>query len=261
MSPPLSFRARQALVEIRSDPNQMGAAAAAHGAALLRAALAARARARIIVACAPSQAPTMAYLARAAEIDWQRVDVFHMDEYVGLAGTHAASFRRWLKQHLTGLVAPRRVHYLAGDAPDPQAECERYATLLAEDAIDVCFMGFGENGHIAFNDPHVADFADPLRVKIVTLDERCRAQQVAEGHFPSLAAVPERALTLTCPTLLGAEHLVCSVPGERKAQAVRCALEGPRTPACPASAVLDHRRATVFLDRASATLLRQVHGG
>jgi len=261
MEPPVRmFRVRQAVVAVYADRGQMGRAAGRHGADLLRAALTERGQARIIVACAPSQEATTAALVAAPDIDWSRVEVFHMDEYVGLAAAHPASFRRWLKEHLLANVTPGAVHFLDGEAADLPAECRRYAGLLARAPIDICFLGFGENGHIAFNDPHVADFDDPALVKVATLDDACRAQQVCEGHFPDLAAVPPTALTLTCPALLRAAHLVCSVPGGRKAQAVRRAVTGPRSTTCPASAVFDHPHAWVFLDSEAAALLPERDG-
>jgi glucosamine-6-phosphate deaminase len=239
-------------VKVCADRQLLGAIAGEHGAAVLRERLVEKRVVRVIFACAPSQDATLSALLAAPGIDWRRVHAFHMDEYIGLPDTHPASFRRWLKEHLADKVPLGAVEYLCGDAADAEAECRRYADCLAASPVDVCFLGIGENGHIAFNDPPVADFDDPRRVKIVTLDEACRAQQTAEGHFPTLADVPRQALTLTCPALLAAEHLIASVPGPRKAQAVRQAVQGPRSTACPASAIMDHPRATVYLDAESA---------
>lgn len=241
-------------VEVYPSKAALGRAAAADAAALMRDAINLRGRARIIVGTGPSQNETIAALVR-ENLDWHKVEVFHMDEYVGLEAAHPASFRRWLKTHLADLVKPGIVHYVAGDAADPEAECVRYAAALARWPIDVCFIGFGENGHIAFNDPHEARFDDPLAVKIVTLDQRCRAQQVGEGHFADLASVPPRAITLTCPMLMAACRLVCSVPDRRKAEAVRGALEGPLGERCPASIVRTHSSAALYLEPESAALL------
>jgi glucosamine-6-phosphate deaminase len=241
-------------VEVHGSKEELGAAAARLAADRVREAIAARGRARIMVGTGPSQNQVVAAFT-ASEIEWARVEVFHMDEYVGLAPDHPASFRRWLRERVAGVVPVGAVHYLDGDAKDVEAECRRYAALLAEAPVDVCFVGFGENGHIAFNDPHVADFDDPLAVKVVEMDRRCREQQVGEGHFRSIEQVPRYALTLTCPTLLAARTLVCSVPDRRKAEAVRAALTGAVSEACPASAVRRHGDAALFLERESASLL------
>jgi len=247
-----NFQVDLLAVEVHPGKVELGRAAAARAAAAIRASR----RPRLIVGTGPSQNEVWDALTAMPDVEWGRVEVFHMDEYVGLPATHPASFRRWLKERVADVVHPAAVHYLNGDAADLDAEQRRYAALLAEAPMTVCFIGFGENGHIAFNDPHVADFNDPLAVKVVEMDERCRLQQVGEGHFPNLAAVPARALTLTCPTLLGAECLVCSVPDRRKAEAVRNALEGPVTTACPASAVRRHPHATLYLEPDSASLLK-----
>jgi glucosamine-6-phosphate deaminase len=147
------------------------------------------------------------------------------------------------------------MHYLNGDAPDVEAECRRYGALLAGASIDAGFIGIGENGHIGFNDPPVADFADPLAVKIVHLDDACRRQQVGEGHFEGIAAVPACALSLTCPTIVGMTNLICCVPELRKAEAVRDTIEGPISTTCPASILRTHGRAQLFLDAESASML------
>jgi glucosamine-6-phosphate deaminase len=249
MNPP---EARVRIFECKAD---LGRAAAASAADVLRSALATRGSARIIVGTGPSQNETIAALAAEPGVNWDRVEVFHMDEYVGMPATHPASFRRWLDDHLVSPVHPGSVHYLNGDAADVDGECARYADLLRAAPIDITFIGFGENGHIAFNDPGVADFNDPLAVKRVRIDERCRRQQVGEGHFPSIDSVPPEAITVTCPVLVSAAHLICSVPNRRKAQAARNAIEGPLTESCPASLVMRHPRCEVFLDTESASLL------
>lgn len=242
-------------VEIHPSKEELGTAAGGHAAILFQDAIAARGRARIIVGTGPSQNEVIQTVVSAPGIDWRRVEVFHMDEYAGVAADHPASFRLWLKTHVTDRTTPGATHYLNGDAPDWKRECARYSSLLAEAPIDLCFIGFGENGHIAFNDPHEADFNDPDLVKRVTLDEGCRSQQVGEGHFADLASVPMHALTLTCPALMSARFLVCSVPDKRKAGAVARALDGSVHPACPASIVRTHPAATLHLDPNSASLL------
>lgn len=242
-------------LEIFPDPKTLGAAAAARAAALLREAVRARGGARIVVATGNSQLQFIDALAQAPDLAWGSVEVFHLDEYVGISPEHPASFRRWIRTRLVDRVRPREVHYLNGDAPDLAQETDRYSKLLANGPLDLAFAGFGENGHIAFNDPHVADFSDPVSVKVVALDEKSRRQQVGEGHFPDLDSVPRQALTLTCPAILRAEHWICCVPDLRKAEAVKCALEGPVTTACPASLVQTHPSAYLYLDENSASLL------
>ena len=188
-------------------------------------------------------------------LDWSRVTLFHMDEYLGISDQHPASFRRFLREHVVRRVKPKTCHYLAGDAPEPIQECDRYAGLLRAQPIDLCCLGIGENGHVAFNDPPVADFNDPRAVKIVKLDEACRRQQVGEGAFPNFDAVPQYALTLTIPTLCAAKRLICVVPERRKAQAVKDALRGPMPTTCPASILRRQPHATLYLDAESASLL------
>jgi glucosamine-6-phosphate deaminase len=188
-------------------------------------------------------------------VPWERTVVFHMDEYVGVGPAHPAGFQRWIRERITERVHPAAVHYVDGLA-DPSAECRRYARLLHRYPLDLCCLGIGENGHLAFNDPPVADFADRLDVKVVTLDEVCRAQQVHEGHFPNLAAVPAEAVTVTIPALLRASRVLAVVPEARKAAPVRQALEGPIAPSCPASALRTAAHATLFLEPASAADLQ-----
>jgi len=208
-----------------------------------------------ILASATSQIQFLDALARRPEVDWSRVIVFHMDEYLGLSAEHPASFRRFMREHVAGRLRPRAFHPLAGDCLEPLAECDRYATLLRAQPIDLCCLGIGENGHVAFNDPPVADFNDPRTVKLVKLDEACRRQQVGEGCFPSLDSVPRYAFTLTVPALCAARKLVCVVPEARKADAVRRTLHGPISTACPASILRRQPQATLFLDAESAAAL------
>jgi glucosamine-6-phosphate deaminase len=178
-----------------------------------------------------------------------------MDEYLGVPDSHSASFRRFLRERFVDLVHPGQVHYLRGDAEEPIKECARYASLLRAEPIDLCCLGIGENGHVAFNDPAVADFEDPSTVKLVQLDEACRGQQVGEGHFPNLEAVPRYAFTLTVPALCSAGRMLCVVPERRKADAVRATLRDTPSTACPASILRRQPQATLFLDADSASLL------
>jgi len=188
------------------------------------------------------------------EVPWADVVVFHMDEYEGVGPKHPAGFQRWIRQRIAQRVHPRNAHYLDGLA-EPEGECRRYAGLLGAHPLDLCCLGIGENGHLAFNDPPVADFDDPLDVKVVTLDEACRRQQVHEGHFGAIDAVPARALTVTIPALLRARAVLAVVPERRKAEPVRAALEGPLTTACPASVLRTRPNVAIHLDAESAALL------
>jgi glucosamine-6-phosphate deaminase len=180
------------------------------------------------------------------------VTIFHLDEYVGIPETHAASFRNYQQRVLLAHVTPAVFHGIRGEAADPEAECARYSALLAEAPIDLVCLGIGENGHIAFNDPPVANFADPLKVKVVELDEACRRQQVNDECFPAFDSVPQKAITLTCPMIMSGRVLVCVVPGTRKAGAVAAALQGPISTSCPASILRTHPSATLFLDHESS---------
>ncbi len=249
-----NFQVDQLQVQAHANRSAMGGAAAARAAQVLRERIAQQGEARMIVASAPSQDELINNLA-AAEIDWSRVVIFHMDEYVGLAADHPASFRRYQQEHLLAKIRPAAFHGIRGEMENTAAECQRYAALLQEKPIDLVCLGVGENGHIAFNDPPVADFNDPQAVKVVELDPACRQQQVNDGCFPDFASVPQQAITLTCPTLLSGRTLVCVVPGPRKAVAVRAMLDGPLATACPASVLRQHPDATLYLDAAAAGLL------
>ncbi len=238
------------------DRATMGRAAATHARGLLEKILAAQPRARVIFACAPSQDEFLEnFVAQARNLDWSRVTVFHMDEYVGLAATHPASFRNYLRAHLLQHLTPGEFHSIGGDAADAAAECRRYAALLDAAPIDLICLGIGENGHIAFNDPPVANFDDPVSAKIVELDHTCRQQQVNDGCYPTLAAVPTHAISLTIPVFRRAKNLSVVVPGPRKAAAARATLRDPIATACPATILRQHPAATLFLDRDSAALL------
>lgn len=248
------FTAANALVSVYHSAAEAGRAAAEEAANLMRQAISRQERGRVIGATGNSQIPVADALVK-QKLEWGKVELFHMDEYAGMKADHPASFRLWIKTRLADKVHPGKTHYLAGDARDLNAEIARYSALLGEAPIDLAFVGFGENGHIAFNDPPVADFNDPAMVKIVTLDEACRRQQAGEGHFADVASVPNEALTITCPGLFRAAAWICCVPDRRKAEAVRNAFEGPISEACPASLVRRHPNAHVYLDRDSASRL------
>jgi glucosamine-6-phosphate deaminase len=242
-------------VQIHSSRDAMGKAASENAAQVMRDTIQRRGQVRIIVASAPSQNELIGSLVAMSGIDWSRVTIFHMDEYVGLPASHRASFRNYQEQHLLAHVQPATFYGIRGEATDPEAECTRYAALLTAAPIDLVCMGIGENGHIAFNDPPVADFNDPRVVKVVELDNACRRQQVNDGCFPNFDAVPRQAITLTCPTLMSGRVLVCVVPGSRKAESVSNTLRTQISAACPATILRLHTSATLYLDEQSAALL------
>lgn len=228
----------------------MGRAAAADVGVALRDRLARQGTVRMIFAAAPSQTELLDAFARERDIDWRRVTAFHMDEYLGLAADAPQRFGAWLTRHLFSRIAFGAVHVI-GQEPDPDLEAARYAALLAQAPIDIVCLGIGVNGHLAFNDPPVADLHDTKQVKVVELDEVCRQQQVDDGCFPTLADVPTHAITLTIPRLLDAGQLFCVVPGASKRAAVEQSLYGPIGTACPASALRTHPRCTLYLDQDS----------
>lgn len=242
-------------VRVYKDRKTMGLAAGNAVADRLRELLKKQDSVTMVFAAAPSQNELLATLVHQADIDWKRVIAFHMDEYVGLPEDSPQLFRRYLKDHIFDLVDIGQVHYLNPNTDSTPDECRRYAGLLRENPVDIVCCGIGENGHLAFNDPPVADFLDPEIVKVVELDETCRQQQVNDGCFPSLAQVPAQAMTLTIPALLSGRYIHCVVPGTTKATAVRDTLYGPVTTACPASILRRHFRANLYLDPDSAARL------
>ncbi|MDP9077471.1 MAG: glucosamine-6-phosphate deaminase [Bacteroidota bacterium] len=209
----------------------------------------------IIFAAAPSQNEFLAALVKNELIDWERVNAFHMDEYIGLQDGDSRTFASFLKEKIFSELPFHNVNYINGNAPDLETECERYADLLKQYPADIVCMGIGENGHIAFNDPHVADFNDPLRVKVVNLDTACRQQQVNDKCFDELSDVPINAITLTIPALMAAKYIYCMVPGEKKAQAVYNTLNTAINEECPATILRNHENAVLFLDEDSAEFL------
>jgi glucosamine-6-phosphate deaminase len=254
-TPPASFSADDLIVQIHPSIEHLARAAADAAADHLRLTLGQQDHATVILASAASQVRFLEHLTSLPGIDWSRISLFHMDEYLGIADSHPASFRRFLREHVQLRVQPNAFHFLAGDADQPLTECARYTALLRAQRIDLCCLGIGENGHLAFNDPPVADFNDPHVVKLVKLDEACRQQQVGEGAFPNLDAVPQFAYTLTIPTLCAARRILGIVPESRKAIAVQRALTGPIETACPASILRRQPHATLFLDVDSAAFL------
>jgi glucosamine-6-phosphate deaminase len=242
-------------VFVHQSVSAMARAAADQAAAIMQAAVADRGVAHVMFATGNSQLAFIeALVAQTPDVPWSRVVAFHMDEYVGVGPDHPAGFQRWIRERIVEPTSPQAAHYVQG-LGDPQDECARYADLLTRHPLDLCCVGIGENGHLAFNDPPVADFADPLDVKVVELDGPCRQQQVNEGHFPDLDAVPTHAITVTIPALLRAHQVMAIVPESRKAAPVRDALTGPITTMCPASALRTIGHATVHLEPQSARLL------
>ncbi len=244
-------------ITIHDDRAALGRAAAQIAAEGLRGACERGATVSLVVATGSSQFEVLAALRAAPSIPWDRVTIFHLDEYAGLDAGHPASFRRFLHERFVDLLptAPAAFHELDGTAADPAAECARLAALVPRADFDVALIGIGENAHLAFNDPP-ADFTSEEPYRVVALDDRCRQQQVGEGWFPTLAAVPTHALSMSVRRILASRLIVCSVPDRRKAEAVQAAIEGSITPAVPASILQTHPRCHLLLDRDSASLLR-----
>lgn len=242
-------------IDVFASKRDAAQAAARTAAAELRECVRRKGQARIMVGTGNSQVDMIGFLAQQEGIDWSKIDAFHLDEYVGLAADHPSSFRYWIRHQFVDKVHPRSIAYIEGDSPDFRSMLLEYTDRLLTAPIDLAFVGIGENGHIAFNDPHVADFNDSAVVKRVVLDEQCRRQQVGEGHFPDLESVPKEAVTVTCSGLFRAARWICCVPDRRKAQAIKETLEGPVTPRCPGTLVNRHPSAALFLDTDSASLL------
>ncbi len=229
-------------------------AAATRASSKLRQAIDRQGSARFCVATGSSQFDFLAALTADRSIDWSRTTLFHLDEYTGISETHPASFRRYLRERLVDRVHPGEVHFIRGEAPDPEAECNRVSNLIREGPIDVAFIGIGENGHLAFNDPP-ADFKTDEPYILVTLDTACRQQQVSEGWFATIDEVPAHAISMSIRQIIGAESIVCTVPGIRKAEAVRNCVEGEVTPLHPSSILRTHADCHLYLDSDSASLL------
>ena len=236
----------------RSD---LGPRAAAEGAQHLRTAIAERGLANMIVATGSSQFEMLEALAKEPDIRWDKVHAFHLDEYVGLPITHPASFRGYLwTRFASKLPLPLASFNLVNAETDPQAECDRLGKLIANHPIDIAFIGIGENAHIAFNDPP-ADFETDTPYLVVTLDDACRQQQFGEGWFPTFADVPQKAISMSVKQIMKSRTIICTVPDERKAEAVKASVEGPITPTVPASILQKHERLTLYVDDAAASKL------
>lgn len=236
----------------------MGQAAADEAAGIIRRAISERGKAWLIAATGASQFEFLDALMN-QDIDWNQTTFFHLDEYVGLPASHPASFRRYLKERIVDRVRPGGFHFINGEAEDLAGECRHVGELISQQPIDAAFVGIGENGHLAFNDPP-ADFETSEPYLVVDLDEACRSQQVGEGWFSDLDEVPRQAISMSIQQILKAQQVICIVPDQRKAQAVRDCLELEVSPLHPASILQQHPRATIYLDRESAALLRSPPG-
>jgi len=239
---------------IFNSKQELGDAAARDAADLIREAISKRGEAFVIAATGASQFEFLDALTKDRTLDWSKVTFFHLDEYEGLPETHPASFRRYLKQRIVDRVRPRSFNFIRGDAPDLFEECRRISQLISRQKIDVAFVGIGENGHLAFNDPP-ADFETDEPYIVVELNEACRKQQVGEGWFRSVEEVPARAVSMSIKQILKARTILCIVPDKRKAEAVRNCLEREVSPERPASILQRHAQTSIYLDRESASLL------
>ena len=243
-------------IRVFEDKHSASRAAAEQAALALRRAIMEQGQARIVAATAASQIEFLDELTRAAGIDWKRVEVFHLDEYVGLPVTHPGSFRKMLLQQLISKTGVANYHLLEGDAVDPAKAARDVSSVIASPPVDIAFLGIGENGHIAFNDPP-ADFATEEPYIIVELDEACRRQQVGEAWFTDVSQVPKQAISMSVQQILRAKEILAVVPDSRKAKAVQLCFEGEINPMAPASILRTHPDATIYLDKYSASLLSQ----
>ena len=250
-----SFQIENLAVKTYVETKAMGEAAADYVAGKLQTAISEKGAANLILATGASQFSFLEAL-QTREIDWKKITVFHLDEYKGLSESHPASFRKYLKERILNRVAPKKIYFLNGDAENLQLEINKYEEALQLHPIDIACIGIGENGHIAFNDPAVADFKDPKLVKVVELDEACRNQQLGEGWFPTFADVPKEAVTLTITAIMNCKAISCVVPDERKAQAVYNSLYGDISTSCPASILRTHPETVLFLDKGSASMIK-----
>jgi glucosamine-6-phosphate deaminase len=255
LNPIKTFKVDELPVRVYAKQHNLAVDAARMVQEFLAQCVAERGSATAILATGNSQIQFLDELIKLGGVEWSKLTLFHMDEYLGLDANHKASFRRYMRERVESRVKPKAFHYIQGEADQPLNECSRYADLLQAQEIDLCCLGIGENGHLAFNDPHVAEFDDPWSVKLVSLDLKCRQQQVDEGHFPSVDDMPRYAYTLAIPTLCAVRKMVCISPEKRKAQAVHNALREGVSTHCPASYLRTQSHATLLLDSDSAALL------
>jgi len=242
-------------IKVFETGEQLAAFAAAEAGARIKRLLADTPEITIVAATGNSQLQFLDNLTGTSGIDWGRVVFFHLDEYVGLSEQHPASFRRYLRERIERRIHPKAFHFIQADREDPKAECDRLAGLIRQRTIHLAFVGVGENGHLAFNDPP-ADFQTNSPYLVVDLDEACRRQQVNEGWFPGMEAVPRQAISMSVPQIMKAETILCIVPEKRKAKAVLECFGGPVSNMHPASILQQHPQALVLLDKESASLLK-----
>ncbi|MCX7795827.1 MAG: glucosamine-6-phosphate deaminase [bacterium] len=248
------FKVEELQVRVYNTRDEMGRATAYDVSSKIKELLKVKDTVNIVFAAAPSQNEFLAYLNNEG-LEWNKINAFHMDEYIGLPSNAPQLFANFLRERLFSRKPFKNVFYINGNTNNPESECQRLTKLLEANPLDITCMGIGENGHIAFNDPHVADFKDPKMVKIVDLDERCRQQQVNDGCFRTLEEVPRYAITMTIPTLVSSPYIFCIVPAKQKAEAVRNTLLGPISEACPASILRRCKNAILYLDLDSASKL------
>ncbi|KST65384.1 glucosamine-6-phosphate deaminase [Mastigocoleus testarum] len=249
------FRINELNVRVYNSDTELAKDAAQVVQKTLDSTLKVRETARVIFATGNSQLKFLNALTSLNNIDWSRITCFHLDEYLGINAEHSSSFRCYLREKLEKKVKPQKFHYIEGDTLEPLKECDRYTQLLHSQPIDLCLLGVGANGHLAFNEPSVADFQDSYMVKLVKLDTVNHQQQVTQGHFPNLESVPKYAFTLTIPTICSAKKILCLAPGQHKAEVVKQMLFGEITKKFPASILRQKPQATLFLDGDSATSL------
>ncbi|MBN2088337.1 glucosamine-6-phosphate deaminase [candidate division KSB1 bacterium] len=250
------FRVEKLKVKIYPSREKMGVAAARETARIMKQVLSEKDQLVMIFAAAPSQNEFLAELVTTPNLDWSKVIAFHMDEYIGLSATAPQLFANFLRNAIMNKVPIKQFHAINGNAPDIMAECLRYTALLKTHPVDICCLGIGENGHLAFNDPPFTNFNDSAWVKVIELDDISRQQQVNDGCFDTFEAVPAKAITLTIPALLSAKWITCVVPAKSKARAIEKTLRGKISPDCPASVLRTCENATLYLDPNSASKLK-----
>ena len=250
-----SLKVDSLLTQIYDNEEELSVGAANLGQDYLEKILQKQGEATILLATGNSQLRFLDSLINSHKIDWQRINLFHLDEYLGIDGKNPASFRFYLHERVEKRINPKTFNYLMGDALEPLDECDRYAKLLKKQPIDLCCLGIGLNGHLAFNEPQVANFNDPRWVKLVSLDQQTRWVQVHQGHFQDFEKVPKYAFTVTIPTILSSKKIICLAPGKSKDEVVKIMLKSEISHRCPASVLRQHPDATLFLDQHSARLL------